>query len=264
MFKLDEIETLFFQILEDLKEYLSGFTLVGGWLPYIYTRFLWKEVHAEPVTTVAVDFGIGEFRNKTYSKTVFDLLSNLDYEERHIAIGKLYPIVFYKRGKIPVEFITFPGISDESITKVFGRQIHVNKIEGFDFLLKHIIRIDVKAKKLKSGYTLNCPKPSAFLYHKGATFIERETNQEKAKDLYYMYFILRYAPDIDCILKEIVHYKKENYFKNVQRNLNGYFERKSSLGCLMVEKENGPDEYIDDIRKDIFERFETLRKLFQD
>ena len=262
MFKLDEIETLFFQILEDLKEYLSDLTLVGGWLPYMYTRFLWKEVHVKPMTTVDVDFGIGEFRNKTYSKTVFDLLSNLDYEERHIAIGKLYPIVFYKRGKIPVEFITFPGISDESITKVFGRQIHVNKIERFDFLLKHIIRIDVKAKKLKSGYTLNCPKPSAFLYHKGASFIDRETDQEKAKDLYYMYFILRYAPNIDSILEDVIRFKKNNDFENVPENLNRYFERKSSLGCLMVEKENGPDDYIDNLRKDIFERFDTLRELF--
>ena len=27
----------------------------------------------------------------------------------------------------------------------------------------------------------------------------------------------------------------------------------------MVEKENGPDEYIDDLRQDIFERFKKLR-----
>jgi len=27
----------------------------------------------------------------------------------------------------------------------------------------------------------------------------------------------------------------------------------------MVEKENGPDEYIDDLRRDIFERFSELR-----
>ncbi len=26
----------------------------------------------------------------------------------------------------------------------------------------------------------------------------------------------------------------------------------------MVEKENGPDEYIDDLRQDIFERFNKL------
>lgn len=29
----------------------------------------------------------------------------------------------------------------------------------------------------------------------------------------------------------------------------------------MVEKENGPDDYIDDLRQDIFERFKKLREL---
>jgi len=28
----------------------------------------------------------------------------------------------------------------------------------------------------------------------------------------------------------------------------------------MIEKENGPDEYIDDLRQDIFERFNKLLK----
>lgn len=139
----------------------------------------------------------------------------------------------------------------------------MNKIEGFDFLLKHRILIDIKAKKQKSGYTINCPKPSAFLYHKGACFIDRETDQEKAKDLYYMYFILRYAPDRDSIFEEVIHYKKNVYFENVPGNLNRYFDKKPSQGYLMVEKENGPDDYIDDIREDIFERFETLRNLFE-
>ena len=75
-----------------------------------------------------------------------------------------------------------------------------------------------------------------------------------------MYFILRYAPDRDTILKEITQYYKQGYFKDVPKNLSSYFERKTSKGCLMVEKENGPDEYIDDLRQDIFERFDNLRK----
>lgn len=70
-----------------------------------------------------------------------------------------------------------------------------------------------------------------------------------------MYFILRYAPDLEIILGEVAQYKKEGYFKDVFYNLSKYFERRTSQGCLMVEKENGPDEYIDDLRQDIFERF---------
>ncbi|MGD2246013.1 MAG: GSU2403 family nucleotidyltransferase fold protein [Candidatus Aminicenantes bacterium] len=262
MFSLDELESLFFQILEDLKEYLADLTLVGGWLAYIYTKFLWDEVHVKPVTTVDVDFGFGKVK-KTYSKTLFDSLKTLDYEEHHISIGKLFPVVLYKRGKIPIEFITFPEVSNDVVEKFIGSQIHCYKIEGFNFLLKHRILIDVTAKKQKSAYRIFCPKPSAFLYQKGAGFIDRETDQAKAKDLHYMYFVLRYAPEIGNILNEVIQYKKRGYFKNIQENLNKYFENKSSQGCLMVEKEHGPDDYIENLREDIFERFGTLRELFK-
>jgi len=96
------------------------------------------------------------------------------------------------------------------------------------------------------------------LYHKGATFIDREDELKKAKDLHYMYFILRYAPNIDIILAEIAKYKKKGHFISISKNIKKYFERKTSQGCLMIEKENGPDEYIDDLRQDIFERFNEL------
>jgi len=39
----------------------------------------------------------------------------------------------------------------------------------------------------------------------------------------------------------------------------GYFGYKTGKGCLMIEKENGPDVYVDDLRQDIFERFENFR-----
>lgn len=68
--------------------------------------------------------------------------------------------------------------------------------------------IGIQAKK--KNYPLNCPKPSAFLYHKGATFIDRENKEKQAKDLYYMYFVLRYAPNLDEILKEVSQYKKKD------------------------------------------------------
>jgi hypothetical protein len=74
-----------------------------------------------------------------------------------------------------------------------------------------------------------------------------------------MYFILRYAPDVDTVLKETTQYHRQGYFKEVLKNISYYFERKTSEGCLMVEKENGPDSYIDDLRQDIFERFKRLK-----
>src|SRR4030066_183910 len=63
---------------------------------------------------------------------------------------------------------------------------------------------------------------------------------------------------LDIILEEVVEYKKKGYFIDISKNIKKYFERKTSQGCLMIEKENGPDEYIDDLKQDIFERFNQL------
>lgn len=261
MIEFDKIESVFFNVLEDLRDYLDNLTLVGGWMPYVYTRFLWNNLVVKPVTTADIDFGFGEEKTKVYTKTIFQTLSPLDYTERHPRMDRIYPVVLYKEGKIPIEFITFPEINKDIVEKLIGSEISVNKIDKFDFLLKHRIPIDIKDKSKKRNYKIYCPKPSAFLYHKGATFIDREDEQKQAKDLHYMYFMLRYAADIETIFKEIVQYKKKDYFKDIKSNLNKYFERKSSRGCLMVEKENGPDEYIDDLRQDVYNKFKNLRGL---
>jgi len=255
------IEAVFFSVLEDLEEYLNDLTLVGGWLPYIYSRFLWNNLVVKPVTTVDIDFGFGEVTTKVYPKTIFETLSPLDYKERHPKMDRIYPVVLYKKGKVPIDFITPLNVANDVIEKFIGKQISINKIDKFDFLLKNRISFNVMHKKCRKTYKIYCPKPSAFLYHKGATFIDRDNEQKQAKDLHYMYFILRYAPDINTILKEIINYQKQGYFKDTSKNLNKYFERISSQGCLMVEKENGPDEYIDNLRQDIFERFKKLQEI---
>ena len=255
----ENIEAIFFKVLEDIKEYLGDLTLVGGWMPYMYSHFLWKTSIRNSVTTVDIDFGVDQPVAGTYSKTIFEALSSLDYKERHPKMDRMFPVVLYKE-KVPVEFITYPSAHIKEIEKMVGRQIQINKIEKFDFLLEHRISIPIKTGKRGESYALNCPAPSAFLYHKGATFIDRENREQQAKDLYYMYLILRYAPDIGVILKEVSHYRAKGYLPGVVDNVNEFFERVSSQGCLLVEQENGPDEYIHDVRQDIFERFGILKK----
>jgi hypothetical protein len=254
--ELEYLESTFFKVLSDLKEYLNDLTLVGGWLSYVYAKYLWNNLAIKPVTTTDIDFGFGAGKTRVYPRTIFELLSSLDYKERHPQMDRMYPVVLYKEGKVRLDFIAPPTIEKKIIDKIIGSQIDISRIEKFDFLLKYRIVVDIKNKK--EGYAIHCPKPSAFLYHKAATFIDRDDEQKQAKDLHYMYFILRYAPNIDSIFKEIIQYNKQGYFKEAPKNLLHYFDRKSSKGVLMVEKENGPDEYIDDLRQDIFDRFKNF------
>ena len=99
------------------------------------------------------------------------------------------------------------------------------------------------------------------IYHKGATFIDREKKEKKSKDLYCIYFVLRHAPDIDAVLREVSQFKKDGYFVNVPGSLGKFFSRTSSPGGLVVERVNGPDEFISDLRLDVFERFNNLREI---
>ena len=62
----EEFEDIFFKILDDLEDYLSDLTLVGGWLSYVYARFLWDNLNVNPVTTVDVDFGVSQGKPKVH------------------------------------------------------------------------------------------------------------------------------------------------------------------------------------------------------
>lgn len=254
-----EFEDIFFKILDDLEEYLSDLTLVGGWLSYVYARFLWNNLNVNPVTTVDVDFGIGENNTKVYKKTIFQILSNLDYKERHVKMDRMYPVVLFKEGKVRIDFISSSDIPNEVVEQLVGIQISVSKLDDFDFVLKHRMPLDIKNSKNDKSYSILCPKPEAFIYHKSTTFVDREDELKQAKNLFYIYFVLRYAPDVETVLDEVQQFYKEGHLPRATGNLKKYFERKSSQGCLMVEKENGPDEFIEDIREDIFERFSALR-----
>ena len=215
-------------------------------------------MEVQAVTTVGIDFGFGGNKIKPHSKTIFEVLSSLNYKERHLHIGKLYPVVLYKQGKIPIDFITSPKTKNKLVEELIGKQININKVDKFDFLLENVISIKIRAGREKINYKIQCPKPSAFLYHKGATFSDREEKLKQAKDLHYMYFILRYTPNLDIVFTEIAKYQKKDHLTGISKIIKRYFERKTSQGCLMIEKENGPDEYIDDLRQDIFERFNEL------
>jgi hypothetical protein len=143
---LEKIESIFFSVLKDMHDYLPDLTLVGGWIPYIYSNFLWKTSTQNPVTTVDIDFGVGQSAARRYPKTIFETLSSLKYKEHHLKMDRMFPVVLCKE-KVPVEFITYPAADIEAIKKSVGGQMQINRIDKFVFLLKHRISVDVQAKK---------------------------------------------------------------------------------------------------------------------
>lgn len=251
-------ERVFYEILEDLKEYLNVLTLVGGWVPFICARHLWRLSISNLVTTADIDFGVSGKPSLSMSRTVYETLSSLDYRERHVRLGRLWPVVFYRGGKIPVEFIADARSDPKAIAGTLGPQIHLNRIEGFEFLLEN--RMMVRMKTKAGMYTIYCPKPAAFLYDKLGTFSSRENELKKAKDLFYAYFVLRYSPDLPELYQQTRLYQKQGIFPHIDSELRSFFRTLTSPGPLWIEKENGLDEFIDNVRRDAFTRFNELRR----
>lgn len=265
--RVREFELIFFKVIEDLKDYLPSLILVGGWLPYVYVKYLWKNLTVYPIATVDIDFGFEEPRGELPDKTIFQTLSRLDYREQHYKMDRPYPVVLLAESedqsiRMPVEFITTIDTPKESVEHLIGRQILVNRIENFEILLEDPVAIEVMNDLIQSRprYTLNVSRPESFCFHKGVTFVLREGESEKSKDLYYLYYILRFYPAIEKLYENLRAYRKRKDFPAFVGNLMEYFSRPTSQGCLWVEKENGPDEYIVDLRNDIFQRFRELIK----
>ena len=251
-------ERVFYEILEDLREYLNVLTLVGGWVPFVYARHVWHLSISNLVTTADIDFGVSGKPSLSMGRTVYETLSSLDYRERHVRLGRLWPVVFYRGGKIPVEFIADPRSDLKAIADTLGPQIPLNRIEGFDFLLEN--RMMVRMKTRAGVHRIFCPTPAAFLYDKLGTFSSRENELKKAKDLFYAYFVLRYSPGLPELYRQIRLYKKQGIFSHIDSDLRSFFGTLTSPGPLWIEKENGPDEFIDNVRRDAFTRFNELRR----
>ncbi|MBU2529962.1 MAG: hypothetical protein KKD35_02885 [Elusimicrobia bacterium] len=49
MFDEKYYEKCFFEVLDDLEDYRQFLTVVGGWLAYVYFRFLWNLSDIKPI-----------------------------------------------------------------------------------------------------------------------------------------------------------------------------------------------------------------------
>jgi len=87
------------------------------------------------------------------------------------------------------------------------------------------------------------------------------TARRWARDLYYAYFVLRHSPDQEELAAEMRKYVKDDLFAKASANIKEYFSGDGGRGAVMVEKENGPDEYLENLHDDINSRFVAISLL---
>lgn len=252
-------EKLLIKVLADLVDFMPYLVLVGGWVPYIYAKHVWKNTPNLAVTTGDIDFGVGiqDFNGKD---TVASRVQKLGYGERHVSMDRPFPFVPIVKDasgnvKAEVEFITDPGIPRKIVNKIIGPEIKINEIRYFGLLLSSVLTVQVNGKNVQ------IPTEPIFTFHKLLTFVERQNKEKLRKDIYYVYYMLRFCPQKEQLADDVVNIiKTRKEGKKVKRNLKEYFTSVDSRGPLFVEQENGPDEYISNVRQDVFDRFKKLRE----
>lgn len=162
-------EKILLKVINDLADFLPYLVLVGGWIPYIYAKYVWKDVPNLAVTTTDIDFGIG---NKKYKgkESIASCISRLGYGEHHVSMDRLIPFVVVAKDatgdiKAEVEFISDPKGSKDIRERMVGREIKVNEIANFNILLETVRIVTVESRRVQ------VPTEPMFVFHKLLTFV---------------------------------------------------------------------------------------------
>jgi len=79
------------------------------------------------------------------------------------------------------------------------------------------------------------------------------------KDLYYVYYILRFIPNSASLLCDISKFKHRPECKIARENVDRFFSNRLSEGVLLVAGEFGPDARVRYLREHIFKTFQKVR-----
>lgn len=264
MTDLIKLEKALYKVLEDLEPYLNSLILVGGWVPFLYRNFLWKEEIEKPIHTMDFDFGFSVPQGETLKETVYGQLSSLHYPEKHLSMDRMFPVVPHiaisdQEAPLPIEFLTDENTPKTLTDKFFGYEIKINRLEHFSMLIKNPMTVPVKTE-LKTLQVL-VPTPERFLLHKILTYSLRKNSVKKHKDAYYAYYILRYHPNHEELLQKIGALNLGEEANQIKRILKKHFGSHSSAAILQTGKEMGYARSTKEMRLEIFEKFKMVEKV---
>lgn len=258
---IKEFEEGLVKVLSALKPYLRHFVLVGGWVPYLYSKYLWKGTRLLPVSTLDIDLGVKEISPPWKNKTLFSKFKQLRYELEPVYNKEPFPsipIFTDQKGrfKMRIEFITSFYVSDDTANKFLGKEIAIHRIDGFELLLTDIIELKIPYKS--QVIKVNIPEPYIFVFHKGLTFPTRDDETKQAKDLYYLYYVLRFHPRYGDLITELKSLERNEYFGAFIQNLKEFFNSEVSEGPLKIESISSADPFVPSIRKDAYLRIQKF------
>lgn len=262
MSELKRLEQVFLRALAALSAELSRIVVVGGWCPYLYAAYLWKKKIPNIPTTLDVDLGVTETGSRKFETTVYDRLNQMGLAMERIHEKEPEPVEFIYKEKnleMKLEFITSFETSDDTLNRFLGRKLACHRIEAFEILLEDPLTLQVGPGPRRLA--VQVPRPELFLYHKGITFVSRSDAMKRDKDLFYVYFILRFSPNPQGLLNAIVQLKSHEYFGTFHRNLRDHLADPSRPGYLMLRAFVSRWVEERDVNREIKETFQGLLRV---
>lgn len=181
-----------------LKDYLRDVVLIGGCVPYIFTRYLFEDVSTrEPVLTTDLDILV---RNQVAvsGSSIPALMigagyAGRAYKERHTQYFK-----FDSRAGtgFEIEFLTPSPIEACGQTTIVQPGLRAQVIPGLQVMLEHNTEVPVRdvVDGIAVDLTVRVPTPGAFVLNKMQTYLEPSSERNESKDVYYIYYVLRNLP----------------------------------------------------------------------
>lgn len=228
----------FFNALKILRNYLPEIIIGGGWVPFLYYRYLVADKNKQALFTKDIDFLVKENLPVVKGKTVDQLLTEAGLESVFKSRDNP-PLIHYEGNiegfEVEIEFLTDQkGSNPDTVIKV-QEGLHAEALRFLSILVENTINLDLG--DIEPPLSVKVPSLEAFILNKGLVFPRRRDRLKSAKDLYYVFDILstctQLRPEIINGLNDLQK-KYPVWFRAFVKNMGTTFVDIDSEGVLMV------------------------------
>ena len=221
--------------LSAIEPYLDQVVVAGGWVPHIYELVYDASKAGRSPRTSDIDLAVPS-SVPVEGKSIDQLLTEADFECRFTSIGTppTTKYVAVDAGQeIEIEFITDAPGSSEAVINI-QPDLTAQELHYVGIMLDNPWPIGLA--ELTDGavtYTVRVPRPGAFVFHKALMFRGRSDRLKRAKDLYYIFFVLEAFPDWRAVIASeltTLAGQKTAWFGTGLKNLRAIFGSPDSAG----------------------------------
>lgn len=246
------------------QEHLRNLIVVGGWCPYLYSRYVWK-TPSPSMLTMDIDFAVKNMTPDRFSEPVYKTLLASKLIPRRIDIDDENRVQFnYLADKmlIPIDFITTTTVLPKGQKIYPTPNVQCNPIPELEVALR-VKPILTTIPCSGTPLEVQILSPAAFVIIKSALLYYRGNANKRGKDFASVAFMMRYAPEPRKIFEEMGTLRQSPDFKLAGQQLRKALARENAIGTNLVipfyREWNVPEN---EIRKEIAKDFKPLLETF--